>query len=210
MRRLQWLSLGFGVNFIAILFVYTSLPARVAIHIGVSGQVNGWGPRWSVLAFALIPLVMLLALWVPKWRNSVEAYGATSIMQSIVLFFLALSWFPVWIAQHAAADRTVMAIVMALLGSLFAIIGRDMPGLKRNPWIGIRTPWTLLSDHVWERTHRTGGRVFIWTGLAMALSGIGSLITRATLVAIIVYICVLIGSLIWTVVLSYIYYLKAK
>jgi uncharacterized membrane protein len=210
MRRLQRLSLGFVVNFIAILFVYAPLPARVAIHIGVSGQVDGWGPRWSVLAFALIPLVMLLSLWVPKWRKSVESYGAATIMVALVVFFIVLSWFPVWIAQHAAADRTVMGVVMALLGSLFAVIGREMPHLKQNPWIGIRTPWTLMSETSWVRTHRTSGRIFFWAGIAIVISAIVNLFVHATLVSVLLFVGVLVVSIVWTVILSYIYYKKEK
>ncbi|MEK7202903.1 MAG: SdpI family protein [Patescibacteria group bacterium] len=31
--------------------------------------------------------------------------------------------------------------------------------------IGIRTPWTLSSDLVWEKTHKIGGKLFKITGV---------------------------------------------
>ena len=31
---------------------------------------------------------------------------------------------------------------------------------KRNWFVGIRTPWTLSSDRVWEKTHKIGGKLF--------------------------------------------------
>jgi uncharacterized membrane protein len=37
--------------------------------------------------------------------------------------------------------------------------------VKKNWFVGIRTPWTLSSDAVWEKTHRVGGRLFKITGL---------------------------------------------
>ena len=43
---------------------------------------------------------------------------------------------------------------------LFFYIGMMMEKSKRNWFIGIRTPWTLSDDRVWERTHRLGGRMF--------------------------------------------------
>ena len=31
---------------------------------------------------------------------------------------------------------------------------------KRNFFIGIRTPWTLSSDRVWDKTHKLGSVLF--------------------------------------------------
>ena len=44
-----------------------------------------------------------------------------------------------------------------------------MGKLRKNFFIGIRTPWTLASDAVWERTHRLGGRLFMLAGLVMVV-----------------------------------------
>jgi uncharacterized membrane protein len=38
--------------------------------------------------------------------------------------------------------------------------------------MGIRTPWTLKSDYVWERTHRVGGRLMALLGIVVALAAI--------------------------------------
>jgi len=40
--------------------------------------------------------------------------------------------------------------------------------LRKNFFIGIKTPWTLASDAVWERAHRFGGWVFVAAGAAQA------------------------------------------
>ncbi|MDI6799527.1 MAG: SdpI family protein [Actinomycetota bacterium] len=39
---------------------------------------------------------------------------------------------------------------------------------KPNWFIGIRTPWTLSSDEVWEKTHKLGGRLSKVAGLISA------------------------------------------
>ncbi len=51
---------------------------------------------------------------------------------------------------------------------LFIFLGNYMGKLRRNFWMGIRTPWTIASDVVWERTHRLGG----WLMVAVGLLGI--------------------------------------
>jgi uncharacterized membrane protein len=37
--------------------------------------------------------------------------------------------------------------------------------VRRNSFLGIRTPWTLASDAVWDRTHRAAGRLWVVGGL---------------------------------------------
>jgi len=59
-----------------------------------------------------------------------------------------------------------MAFVMNLALSLLLIfLGNYMGKLRRNFWAGIRTPWTILNETVWERTHRLGGWLFVLAGL---------------------------------------------
>jgi len=41
-----------------------------------------------------------------------------------------------------------------------------------NWFIGIRTPWTLSSDRVWEKTHRVGGRALVAGGLAILIAAL--------------------------------------
>ncbi len=50
-------------------------------------------------------------------------------------------------------------------------MGKYMSEIKTNWFLGIRTPWTLSSDKVWERTHHVGGKIFMVCGLIMALTG---------------------------------------
>jgi uncharacterized membrane protein len=45
-----------------------------------------------------------------------------------------------------------------------------MAKAKRNFFIGIRTPWTLSNDTVWEETHKLGSKLFIGAGIVSLLS----------------------------------------
>ena len=42
--------------------------------------------------------------------------------------------------------------------------------MRKNFFIGIRTPWTLASDEVWSRTHRLGGKFLILIGIFWILN----------------------------------------
>ena len=62
-------------------------------------------------------------------------------------------------------------LMMPALGILFYYCGVLIENAKRNWFIGIRTPWTLSSDSVWEKTHKIGGKLFKIAGI-IALFGI--------------------------------------
>jgi uncharacterized membrane protein len=55
--------------------------------------------------------------------------------------------------------------------ALYYEIGVLIGQAKPNWFIGIRTPWTLSSPKVWEKTHALGGRLYRIAGLT-ALLGI--------------------------------------
>jgi len=66
--------------------------------------------------------------------------------------------------------------VMWGIAFLFFFIGLMLPEIKKNYTIGIRLPWTLHSEIVWDKTHKFGGRLFIALSvlilLASFLSGV--------------------------------------
>jgi len=43
---------------------------------------------------------------------------------------------------------------------LFYGVGVLTQNAKRNWFVGIRTPWTLSSDEIWDKTHQLGGKLF--------------------------------------------------
>jgi uncharacterized membrane protein len=76
------------------------------------------------------------------------------------------------IMLYAAFNTAVPVgiVVPVSIGLLLALIGNQLAKVRRNFFVGIRTPWTLASDVVWTRTHRIGARVFMFAGLGAALA----------------------------------------
>jgi len=61
-------------------------------------------------------------------------------------------------------DISVSKLVSLIVGLLFIYIGIYMKKIKSNWFVGIRTPWTLSNDIVWEKTHKFGGKIFVIIG----------------------------------------------
>ena len=59
---------------------------------------------------------------------------------------------------------------MPALAVLWFCLGVFLKRAKRNWFVGIRTPWTLSSDLVWDKTHQVGGRLFQVTAPIILIS----------------------------------------
>jgi uncharacterized membrane protein len=174
----KWISLLIVVAaFTVSAIVYPRLPATIPTHWDLSGQPNGWSSRlWGAW---LIP-VFLLGMWAlvqvipkidPRGSNYAKFGGAfEAIIDTIMLFVLALHI----VALRSALGHPVqMQRVLPIgVGVLLIVIGNLLPRARPNWFVGIRTPWTLSSDRVWEKTHRFGGRVFVAGGLLIAIASV--------------------------------------
>jgi uncharacterized membrane protein len=96
------------------------------------------------------------------------------------------------------------AIVPAM-AVLFFCVGAFLKNLKRNWFMGIRTPWTLSSDVVWDKTHQLSGKLF----KAAAIISLLGLFFQSNVVIFLIIIPVILAAVI-SVVYSYLLYRKLK
>lgn len=156
------------------LAAWSRMPARVPIHWGASGEVNGWGPAWvnAFLPPAIAVLLYLTFLYIPlidpHHRNYAEFGGALRSLRLLVVGFLVFVHVLVVLAS-LGVGVPMDAAMRGGLPLLFAGIGAVLPSLRPNWFFGIRTPWTLANGEVWTRTHALGGRLWVFGGLALAL-----------------------------------------
>jgi uncharacterized membrane protein len=62
--------------------------------------------------------------------------------------------------------------VPVAIGLFLIVLGNLLPRARPNWFVGIRTPWTLSSDRVWEKTHRLAGYVFVVAGIIVTIIGL--------------------------------------
>ena len=103
------------------------------------------------------------------------------------------------LAVTLGADIPVVRVIPFGVGALFAIIGNVMPRTRSNWSFGIRTPWTLSSDRVWERTHRVGG----WLMFAGGLIVMAGAIAAPTHLIAPITICSILGATAGAFIYSY-------
>ena len=162
---------------IASAIAYPRLPETVPSHWNLHGQVNGWQSR-GFAAF-LMPIV-LLVLWGvmrglpaidPRRANYAKFQPTYDFVVGAVLTVPALIHLAV-IGAALGAPISIQRVMPIAFGIMLIAIGNQLPRARPNWWFGIRTPWTLSNDRVWERTHRVGGYLITAAGAAIIIGAL--------------------------------------
>ena len=146
------------------------LPGVIPSHWNINGQADGFSPKWFVYAISLIPLLVYAVLVnvLPRLRlpAGMQPAGAVAnyFLAASAVFMVYVNVVALQVALHPGLPLTSFIITGMLL--LFLLVGNVLGKTRRNPWSGIRTPWTLASDSNWIATHRFAGR--LWVGVSLA------------------------------------------
>ncbi len=192
---------------LAGLLLWNRLPDQMASHWNMNDQADDYMPKfWGVFLMPLVTLGMFLLFLVipsidPLKANITKFRGAFNLFIVLIIAFM-LYMHGLTLAWSLGYQNFRMSMAMLpFMGVLFIFIGYMLRQAKRNFFIGIRTPWTLSSDHVWDETHRLGSILFTASGV---LAIIGSLFGGVT--AFWLMFVPLAGSALFLIVYSYVLY----
>lgn len=156
------------------LWVYPKLPEMVPSHWNAAGEVDDTMSR-NMITFLLPGLslvVGLLLLYLPNidpLRCNVERFRRVYNL-FIVGFAAYLIFIHVLILLAGLGIEFNMTYLLIPPASLMMFgIGFVLEKTRPNWFLGVRTPWTLSSPVVWEKTHRLGGQLFKVSGGVMLL-----------------------------------------
>jgi uncharacterized membrane protein len=176
LRNELWLVAIVAIPFIYLTMIWDSLPENVPVHWNLEGEIDKYGSRatlWMIpiLLPLLTYLTFLLAPLMDKKRQLNKMGGNYNRLKfSVVLFTTVLASYILF----AAREQTILvpSMIPGLIGLLFAVLGNYFPVLKQNIYIGIKTPWTLKSEIVWDKTHRMAGRYWFFGGILIVVSSL--------------------------------------
>jgi uncharacterized membrane protein len=209
--KLTWKTelVPIAVIIIALLFsfyFYAQMPVKVPTHWNLAGQANGWSSRGFGAFFLPCLLIGIYGLFLflpnldPRRDHYPDFAKAYHNFKALIMITL--------LAIYLGASFTAIGVPVPIeyyvpyfTGVLFFMLGYQLKDIKPNHFIGIRTPWTLESDYVWEKTHQVGGVLFMIAGVLMAITGWLPLAWRGP-----VFGLVMIGLLAGTMLYSYFIY----
>lgn len=162
------------LSFIIGIYFYPQMPSRVASHWNIKGEVDDYMPKfWGLFLMPIFSIgLLLLLIFIPKLdplKENIEKFrryfDSFMVLMTVFLFYIYL----LTIAWNVGLRFDMGSAIIPAMGLLFYYIGDFFANTKRNWFIGIKTPWTLSSDKVWEETHRVGGKLFKLAGIITIL-----------------------------------------
>lgn len=163
------------LSWAAAIYFYQHLPAVVPTHWNFAGQANGWSNTAFAAFFlpgltsAMYLLFLLIPYLDPRRERFAEFAGAYAMFRSALLLFMLAVY--VCTSLVGLGYNIPIALVMPVaVGLLFGVMGYYLQKVKSNWTIGIRNPWTLSDEKIWQATNKLAGQVFYLSGLLIIVT----------------------------------------
>lgn len=156
-------------------YFYLNWPDTVVSHWNFYGQPDGYSSKVFMAIFFPFLLVGLYALFLilpyfDPQRNRYREFAATyHLFKNLIILVLMIVYLTAGLYNLGYAINMAYTISL-VIGSMMIIMGKYLSRIKYNWFVGIRTPWTMSSENVWNKTHQTGGWFFIIFGILIILT----------------------------------------
>lgn len=199
-----------AATFITGYLVSPHLGNLVVSHWNVDGVANGFMSR--ALGTYLMPVILLVlwGLWalLPAIDPIAKGFKGFRYVYDffwvLLMAFLAYAY-AITLGINLGWEFDMFGALFPALAVLIFVLGALLPYIKRNWFFGVRTPWTLSSDVVWNKTHQFTSALLM---LAAACVLAGAFVPHR--IGIVLAIVPLALAALAGVVYSYIIYARNK
>ena len=141
------------------LYLSSKMPQFVPIHWDIQGRADRYGDK-SITLWAMpatMALMAVLLLWLPKVspaQFSIDPFKP--VFNSLMTLINGMLGYLHYVIIQATLrpDFDILKHMGVGMFVTFALLGNSIGKVRRNHWMGVRTPWTLSSDANWIATHR--------------------------------------------------------
>jgi len=159
---------------LAGLAAWLLLPADaiVPVHWNIEGEVDRTASKTEALflipglILILSPLIKFLPVLEPRRKNLEESPKFLGTVWNGMLAVLTVVQFAI-IKTALGYPVDILRAVSTTVGVLFVLIGNVAGKTKSMFFVGLRTPWTLSSETVWNKTHRLFGKLMFAAGIVL-------------------------------------------
>lgn len=171
MTRKRTFIMGMLVNFFALgilIYFYRALPEVLVTHFDFNNMPDGFMKKsyfvvlFPLFFFTLYGMTYFTTSKDPKQYNHGKLPYTLSII-FLPIFHLVITF--VLVYYNLGYHFDVGTFVGSAVAILFMVLGNYLPKIKNNYTIGIKVPWTLASDEVWNKTHRLAGYLWLFGGM---------------------------------------------
>lgn len=156
--------------------LWDRLPEQIATHFNVNNEPDGYSSKvFTVFGMPLLLLALQGACLMMSCSGNHKIASADPRVRRLVIYIIpAISLLVMMMTYGHALGMTldVGRIVYVFLGVLFGVIGNYLPKIHHNYTTGIKLPWTLADEEIWNKTHRMSGPVWVIGGLLLIICGV--------------------------------------
>ena len=190
-------KISFILSFIPLMvnaWVTQYLPNKVPIHYNLSGEVDGWGSRYSSM---IVPITIIISaiVWFlvinhiekrvqscedeKKIKADLSNMKVLGVVTLTLTSVLSIEHFISLYKMYSMTNNTgklleldetrQMCVSMAII---FILLGNVLPLTRNNYLVGVRIYWSMYNDNTWRKSNRFGGILFVIAGLLMLIVAI--------------------------------------
>lgn len=165
------ISLGIILlSFFVGAFAYAYVPDMMPTHWDAQGEIDGYTDKfWGLFLLPIISFgIFALFVYIPKYdprKKNLESFK--DYYQGIILVTIGF-FFYIYVLSILAAlgyNFNMVQMISPAFAAIFFYMGVALEKTKSNFFVGIRTPWTISDETVWEKTHELGGKLFKASGI---------------------------------------------
>ena len=185
--------------------VWDRLPENIATSFGWNGEITGYSSKMFAVVglpvmLTFVNLICIIATNADPRRKNISS-KMFSVVISIVPFCSLLCGACIY-GNALGYKVSVESIMPVFMGILFFVLGFILPKCKQNYTIGIKLPWTLHDEENWNKTHKLAGKLWVYGGIVMVVSGLFNLTF--------LFMAIIFALVIIPTVYSYLLYRKQK
>jgi uncharacterized membrane protein len=210
MTRAYWITafLLVAASIATPAWLYSDLPEKIPTHWNIEGKVDGYGDRWTLFLFPLLMAGMIVLFYflpaLSPRHFEVDAFRPTylyimDIVLGLFAYMQGVLLYTVYQSVKEGATVDLGRLFIAGMFLFFALMGNQIGKVRKNFYIGVRVPWTLASDRVWNDTHRLAAWLWVAAGL------VGFVLTVLG-VSIVIPIVILIAAGFAPVIYAFVHY----
>ena len=177
------------------IILWDRLPDRIATHFDADNVPNGWNSKvFTVFGIPCALLLMHILYFIILLNNSKKPNVSRKVSGLMMWIMPVISVVTnnIILLKAIGKDIDIGMIANLLCGILFIAVGNYLPKCRRNYLMGIRTPWTLANEDVWNKTHRLAGWCYLLIGICFLIN---AFYTFGIIILAVLVVCVILPCL---------------
>ncbi|MDO5707037.1 MAG: SdpI family protein [Andreesenia angusta] len=161
MKKIEKIELAYLVlsPLILLLLLYNKIPQIIPKHSNLTGYIDSWADRKILIASIIVNILILAVLDILKYKN-LKYKKIINILIILNYNICMSSFFSIYQEKGISVNIydigwTFEKVFLIIVANVFLIFGLFSEDLKRNFLLGIRTKWSLESEKIWKKTHKS-------------------------------------------------------